>query len=131
MAKKQRGLKERGLVYDAIIDEIAMETELPVTAILEYLAKEEDIKVSEIKDCLRAARSKFVANNNLLGYINGKPYKRTAVAVASTHIMHKVHDRLVATMPDFEYSNENAEIIGEAVREFVEDGLMGESHAEC
>jgi hypothetical protein len=107
-----------------MIDELGIETELPVTAIYEVLAAHYECDAEDIREKLKEVDSKYVANNNVLGFINGKPYKRTAVATASSHIMVKVRERLIAA-GGLVMGNETAEVIHGAIKDHIDVMTFG------
>lgn len=113
-----------GEILDAMIEELGKETELPVNALYEVLAVHYDVDAEDIREALKEVDSKFVANNNVLGYIKGRPYKRTAVATASSHIMVKVRERLVAS-GGFDAGVNTAETIHGAIRDHIEVMTFG------
>ena len=70
----------RGEVFHDMIEEIAVETELPVAVVMELIADALDTSVAEIKSELRKVESPYVFGSSvILGYIDGEKQKRTTV----------------------------------------------------
>jgi hypothetical protein len=79
-----------GYVIEEIIKELAIDTELPVSLVIDLVSKELEISVNEIKNKLLKINSKFTRSNSIIGYINGKPLLRTTSYCAIHSLFNKI-----------------------------------------
>lgn len=70
---------ELGEFFDVMIEMIGIETEIAINHVIEILSSMYCTTVSKIKYCLELISSKFIGNNMVVGYIDGKSIKRTTL----------------------------------------------------
>ncbi len=108
---KYRNVTEFSIVVEIIIDEIAIETELPIEMILSLLSDYYDMSIDEIETCLSKIDSKYIEYNRVVGYIDGKPMKRTSESMAVTKIIQTI-GRKVNSVIEIETNDEISAVVG-------------------
>jgi hypothetical protein len=82
------------LVICTIIKKLAQETELPIAVILRLVAKEFSIPYKKLKKELKEIINNDMFNKNksneIVGYINNEPVKRTTMIMQSNSIISAV-----------------------------------------
>jgi len=112
---KYRNVTEFSIVVEIIIDEIAIETELSIEMILSLLSDYYDMSIDEIETCLSKIGSKYTEYNRVVGYIDGKPMKRTAEIMSVTKIIQTI-GRKVNSVIEIETNDEISAVV-EAIHE--------------
>jgi hypothetical protein len=83
--------EDQAFVFETLIETMAIETGKHVDIIINELARHYDIKEKYIVNCLKNICSKFVdETNRIVGYIDGKPVKRTTYHMACKRIYEKL-----------------------------------------
>lgn len=83
-------VNENADILNAIIEELAIETEAYIPNIIKTVADHYSIHPSHIISALKTINSDFTANNNIICYYCGKPIKRTTYTCAQRRIIEKI-----------------------------------------
>lgn len=113
---------EKAYVLHDIIEELAIETQLPVSYILQMVANNYGMKLRKLKKLLLLIQSCFVQNNNVVLYVKGEPIFRTN----ANSIMWKGLCKLKTAFKDEE--EVNVRVVRNMINEFfVENENVGDA----
>lgn len=103
---------ELGEFFDIMIETIGIETEIAIIHVIEIMSTIYSTTVVKIKYCLELVSSKFVGNNMIVGYIDGKSIKRTTLHNSFFKIMKKFGKKYEKMMEyDKSYKMPDEEIV--------------------
>lgn len=118
---------KRGFVYHEMLEELGIETELPTAVLMELIAKELKVTVQKMKEDLREVDSPFVCGSSvILGYIDGKPQKRTTVKFRADTIFGKIKKKMYG---DGESDINDMPLFLSILKDHLIDGFISRSKA--
>lgn len=93
MTQEQK-LKSFAVLVNEMIDIEAKESERPVKEILQEIANFYQVSEKYLIKNLKKINSIYTANNNIVGYIDGQPIKRTCAILQFIRVIKKIYKSL-------------------------------------
>ena len=116
--------RDLGVCFDSMLEDLGKESGEAINQIMKLVSSMYGISVKKIKECLGLVESKFVCPVNcVVGYIDGKEIKRTALFNSYKNIMEKFCYKYKRVM-EYDESDviEDLEIkrINKTIKDFME-----------
>lgn len=96
---KEMSLEQKGDFFNGMIEEFIKirKSYFDLRTLLQYFERLYNIDVFTIRKALKSVRSQYVNDDAVIGYIQNKPYKRTALERQAFFACQKIRKKIMSS----------------------------------